>query len=208
MRNSVCAILLCLLITIGCSQGARERLKHWFFEVPEETKTQVIAHEPALQENGVPRLVVAESKYKSLHPPYVDRQCGSCHDAVNRMRARADLIDSCRSCHARYFGDEVGHFPVAQSECAACHDMHRSEHPALLKMSIYETCIECHDEAEDLSEEAHGGKGAENCIACHDAHFGTGKLLKKVRAGLSFDPRDTEREPIAQLTATENKLND
>ncbi|MCH7883719.1 MAG: hypothetical protein IIC01_00590 [Planctomycetes bacterium] len=94
------------------------------------------------------------------------------------MQVRTDLLDQCGQCHARYFGEEVGHAPVAAGQCAICHQPHRSDQPALLRMSILETCVECHDEPEDLSPAAHSGKSAENCTSCHDAHFGTGLLLK------------------------------
>ncbi|MCH8856034.1 MAG: hypothetical protein IIA03_07305 [Proteobacteria bacterium] len=94
------------------------------------------------------------------------------------MGTREDMLDACRKCHQRYFSNEVGHAPVTQGQCTECHDMHRSVELKLLKMSTFELCIECHEEPEDLSEEAHGGTDVERCTACHDAHFGSGMLLR------------------------------
>ena len=94
------------------------------------------------------------------------------------MQPRDNLTDACSVCHPRYFSPEVGHAPATDGECIECHEMHRSEHPALLKMPLYDMCIECHEEAEDLSQPAHQGEQAQRCTVCHDPHFGEGMLLK------------------------------
>ncbi len=94
------------------------------------------------------------------------------------MQPRADLLDSCRTCHERFFSEEVGHPPVAQGQCTECHNMHQTDQPFLLTMPTFDLCIECHDEPEDLSEPAHTVSEVERCTACHDPHFGSGMLLR------------------------------
>jgi predicted CXXCH cytochrome family protein len=174
------AILLAAAVSVGCSSAARERLKAWFFEIPPDIQPQALADNSADTASELPALPLPESKYVSLHPPYVTRDCQSCHDSAQRMAVRTDLADSCRVCHARYFGPEVGHAPVSQGQCGECHDMHRSPHSALLKRPMLLTCVECHDEPADLSEAAHSGPKVDQCTSCHDPHFGSGMLLRTV----------------------------
>jgi predicted CXXCH cytochrome family protein len=94
------------------------------------------------------------------------------------MQVLANLADACRPCHGRFFGDEVRHSPVADGECATCHEMHRSTLPYLLKQQAPDMCTECHDEPEDLSEDAHAAENVDHCTDCHDPHFGGDMLLK------------------------------
>lgn len=180
MRKFAWLMLFALIVAMGCSQTARDRFTHWFFEIPEGAPAQEASAQSSSASASYepPTLSVPEGKYKSVHGPVVKRDCTSCHDPNQRMHVREDMMDSCRVCHERYFGADVAHSPVEEQECAGCHEPHRSEHPYLLKQPVLETCTECHDGPEDLSEEAHSGENAENCTACHDAHFGEEMLLK------------------------------
>ncbi len=182
MRNYVGATAILLIICVGCSPGARERLKRWLFEIPDEGGPQAAA-EPSSAPEPAMLPVSAGTSFRSIHPPYLLRQCAKCHDRGSRMDPKAHYLEACRGCHARFFSEEVGHFPVVQGDCLACHDPHRTEHRKLLKQDLFDTCVDCHDEPEDLSEEAHSGEGVEHCTNCHDPHFGTGALLKAVKSG-------------------------
>lgn len=168
------------LVLLGCSIEARDRLKHFFFEVPGETPPSASTTDESTKPAAPPPDPPAApgTKFASMHPPFLQRKCGECHDAEARMTPRKDLLDSCKVCHQRHFTPEVGHSPVTQQQCLQCHDPHRSIQPALLKSAIYDLCLQCHDEPALLSPESHSGPDVEKCTACHDPHFGTGKLLK------------------------------
>lgn len=154
---------------------------HFFFEIPESSGASESTSMVVGVRSEVPKLVLPPSKFASHHPPYVRRECKNCHDADSRMQVRDDFLDQCRGCHERYFSDEVGHSPVAEGECITCHNPHRSVERSLLNMPVFDTCVDCHDEPEDLSESAHAGDNVENCIACHDPHFGIAPFLKSTR---------------------------
>lgn len=178
MPRTTLFVSLCLLVGIGCSYTARDRLRHFFFEVPVDSAGPHAVARSDAPPPAPPTLVVPPSKFRSVHPPYLERRCDECHKADRQMQVRTDMLSACQTCHARYFGDDVGHAPVGQGECLTCHDMHRSAQPRLLVMATFDLCIECHDEPEDLSEKAHSGNDVENCTRCHDAHFGKSPLLR------------------------------
>lgn len=176
-----CVIPVGLLVLLGCSPDARERAKHFFFEIPEETESDVASKHAAPSPEERSTSTLPPRKYASVHRPYKEQRCSSCHDSAQRMQVRSDLADACTACHPRYFSSEVAHGPVTDGECTACHHLHRSERPHLLKQRIVDMCAECHDPPEDLSEEAHSVENVENCTACHDPHFGEDMLLKTER---------------------------
>ncbi|MCH8253251.1 MAG: hypothetical protein IID36_12440 [Planctomycetes bacterium] len=182
MRTIAWLIPMGVVVTVGCSAAVRDRLAHFFFEIPDARSPA-----PAFDSSDDvavgaapdrPRLVLPPEKYKSVHPPVVMRQCDACHRTDRRMTVPDDTRTTCGQCHEDYFGDEVGHAPVSIGECLTCHKPHRSEFEHLLTMGVGDLCIECHDEAEDLSEDAHSRDGVEHCTTCHDPHFGAPPFIK------------------------------
>ncbi len=162
----------------GCSAAARDQLKRFFFEVPQDKGTSGASEGVTRGEENRPALALPTPRFASVHPPYKRRQCSGCHNPTRQMQVSDTLADACRPCHGRFFGEEVRHSPVADGECATCHEMHRSTLPNLLKLSMPDLCVDCHDEPEDLSEDAHGAGNVANCTGCHDPHFGGDMLLR------------------------------
>lgn len=180
MYRLCCAILAGSLIVWGCSSATRDRWMHVFFEIPSADSGAAAAPDrpTALELHEAFPTAAPASRFASVHPPFLTRECGECHDAARRMEVREDLLNTCESCHDDYFADSIEHFPVAEGQCLECHDPHRSDFDHLLKLPVYDACIECHDPPEDLSQPAHAGPDAKSCTACHDPHFGAAPMLK------------------------------
>jgi predicted CXXCH cytochrome family protein len=177
------ATLLVGAVVLGCAASSRERLEHFFFDVPSDVDR---AAGSTGTEASVPQrqaVRVAGRTFQSVHPPFAERACDVCHDPRRQMRPREDLADECESCHDRYFTEAAAHFPVAEGDCAVCHDMHRSRYAALLRNPVNAICTDCHGEIEDLSVEAHGAHAKSSCTLCHDPHFGSGMFLKPNHPG-------------------------
>jgi predicted CXXCH cytochrome family protein len=172
MNRMVWMILPVLgIAALGCSQAARDRMMHFFFEIPPaETPTAGQAADQGESVAKPEKLQLPPSQFQSVHSPFAQRACLKCHDQQRRMLVREDARKQCEACHPRYFSDEVKHDAVSGGACADCHLPHRSVQLHLLKMPVYETCIECHDE-DDVSG-AHEDQDIKNCSTCHDAHFG------------------------------------
>lgn len=200
LTPALLALVGATALVASCSPATKDRLMHFFFEIPDEAGNETnqsqttndsnnhsatdrtaastesgeysaIEQAPEFASNGGPVI-------RSIHPPVAQRKCQACHNPDQRMRVRDTMIDDCRDCHQRYFSDEVGHPPVEREECLKCHDPHQTRHVALLKKETFNVCMTCHKKPERLSEEMHSRPDVQNCTACHDPHFGQGFRLK------------------------------
>jgi len=171
------------MAAVACSVESRERLKHFFFEVPDNGPPSDApadgAPTPAAHAafGGTwPRYVV------SRHRPFAERRCGVCHDAERGNAPLEDQITACTSCHTEYFRyRRYGHGPAALNQCGYCHDMHTSRWDGLLKQPESELCVSCH--AAQYSKEAtatyHASIEAKTCTDCHEPHYADNPGLLK-----------------------------
>jgi predicted CXXCH cytochrome family protein len=200
MYKFSCTMLAVSLVVWGCTSASRNRWMNVLFEIPETEN----APAPAADAHATPEPSAAvrtgfpvhqpENRFASAHPPFVTRDCAQCHNLSDRMKARDDLLTTCKVCHADYFAERVEHFPVKEGQCFECHDPHRSERDHLLTLSVLDGCLQCHDPPEDLSQPAHGAAGVENCTACHDPHFGPAPMLK-ASSSIAVPPAPPESTP-------------
>jgi predicted CXXCH cytochrome family protein len=69
------------------------------------------------------------------------------------------------------------HCPVAQGQCAECHDSHKSSREHLLKKAGQALCLNCHDRKDVSAIKAHAAIGDGDCTMCHDPHRSDNKAL-------------------------------
>ncbi len=168
-------LTIALITVIGCSEVARDRLMHFFFEVPDPAVMDRDASTtPSVGAHANPMPALAASTPTDgwiLHPPYEMQQCTECHVADSGMSFDASIDTACRQCHAPFFeSSRRPHMEDLDTECRACHHPHRSEVSALLRIPQPDLCWECHpaDLAETPPHAAAAGRG---CTECHEVHY-------------------------------------
>lgn len=168
-------LTIALITVIGCSEGARDRLMHFFFEVPDPAAIDGHASTaaPAVAvADPMPALATARpTDGWILHPPYEMQQCTECHVADAGMSFDASIDTACRQCHAPFFeSTRRPHMEDLDTECRACHHPHRSEESALLRSPQPDLCWECHP-AELAETPTHAAAAGRSCTECHEVHY-------------------------------------
>lgn len=170
------------LICLGCSPATRRNVASYIFDgipappIPEEYCASWLA---AKQEQASPAKK-EEKKQGSVHPPYKEKKCKSCHDTSKPGGLLAPRRDICLLCHDYIVKGAYGHAPAVTGECLACHLPHDSVFPYLLKQEKAKLCVSCHTErrvAQGLHEQV--AKAGILCSDCHNPHAGNVKYLLK-----------------------------
>ncbi len=162
------------LFAVACAPDSRDRMMHFFFEIPDKTTDAGPAATPgSVAANDTafggkwPQHVV------SRHPPFLERRCQVCHDPDNSNTPRVDQLTGCKACHPKLFEyRRYGHGPAVNGSCVLCHNMHLSLQDALLQSPQAQLCTSCHA-AQDGSEALdtyHRDIESRDCTACHDPH--------------------------------------
>lgn len=141
-----------------------------------------------------------ETNIHVVHKPVYEKGCLECHDAhhsKNLALLKEPLGSaSCLNCHQK-LKNEMGHATHGHAKifekksCLNCHSPHgKTGHPALLKKSVTDTCLTCHDDNPNLKawksqpSMRHGAiaknqVAAPECTNCHSVHGNSNRALLK-----------------------------
>lgn len=119
-------------------------------------------------------------EHEVLHMPV--EACDNCHestgvphpqDGEKGFKLIDQMPDLCFYCHEEPVTKTNGHQPVERKDCLACHDVHGSSEPTLLKLSEQELCLNCHQGIRQLISRQnipHSAIPGGGCTLCHQAH--------------------------------------
>ncbi len=177
-------VLAGILLLCACTPEKKYRALSFFFDgVPNPSARGKLAENATEEEKAAATSDAGEAArkaqrargeaekevYRSQHPPYVRRECESCHDRTSKNLLVTSKRKLCFNCHDenKFTGPYV-HGPVAAGACLMCHQPHRSTQPALLLKSTPKLCLQCHDKKEVFANENH--EGVTDCLECHQPH--------------------------------------
>jgi predicted CXXCH cytochrome family protein len=170
----------------GCGDAARDRIQRFFFDVPPATASSADSGAPAARGRdawGRRRARTIETRFASRHPPFLRRQCASCHDARAGFQPFQDVRGVCAECHADVVAPRaVVHGPSASGACCFCHDPHRAPLPKLLHDRDPQLCLSCHEMTGFPECSGRRSGVVAGCLPCHEPHGADEPYLLKPRS--------------------------
>ena len=124
----------------------------------------------------------------STHPlRFGSMTCSDCHDPHNGdndyLLTEATVNDTCFTCHAEKRGPYLWEHAPASEDCSLCHNVHGSNHPALLTRRPPLLCQQCHSAAghpstaftgEDINDDFNNRfLLSRSCLNCHSQVHGS-----------------------------------
>jgi len=181
------------LTALNCSTATRDRLAHFFFEIPTTTAPAEDERPPSRVAPPARRAVTAAGPFESVHRPFAQRRCFDCHDSQAGQSLIQPWADKCASCHTTTMNPgPVLHGPFGALACNECHLPHASALPALLRQPEPDLCLACHEPTLVRNETYHADI-ASACTACHHPHGGADyRLLRSERLAEYGKPSDGE----------------
>jgi predicted CXXCH cytochrome family protein len=168
----------------GCSTPKNYKILSFFFDgVPNPvSEPAVLAADTVDQPVAAgesPQVLVQNTATKiQPHPPYHDRQCGSCHDQSVMGKLLKPLPELCYQCHEDFDTKyKAVHGPVGGGQCNMCHSPHMSANQHLLTRTEKALCLYCHDPITVLNDSYHADANDIDCIVCHNPHGGENRNL-------------------------------
>jgi predicted CXXCH cytochrome family protein len=181
-KAKAAALAVIVLLCLGCSQATRRNVASYIFDgvpappLPEEYCASWLA---AKQEQAGQSKKEAK-EHGSVHRPYQEKKCKSCHDTSKPGGLIAPPRALCLMCHGNIVKGAYGHAPAVSGDCLACHLPHDSVFPSLLKHEKDKICVSCHMErrvAQGLHDRV--AKAGIVCFDCHSPHAGNVKYFLK-----------------------------
>jgi predicted CXXCH cytochrome family protein len=175
---SVLTVVLILIYLSGCSTAKNYKTLSFFFDgvakkaIVTESKSNDSINNPdtlLLAQNAGAK----PNTQSSIHPPYQDRQCNSCHDQSKMGKLVKSPPELCYQCHEDFNSKyKIVHGPVGGGQCTQCHNPHMSANKNLLVRTNQSLCFYCHDSKQVMETEAHLTIKDSECTVCHNPHGG------------------------------------
>ena len=170
-------------ILVSCSPKFSNNLLSFFFDgvpVPDTTVKSSLP-EPSKEEmtGDIFRPVPIEFlKDNTIHYPYGEKDCYSCHDEKSKTELVLAQPDLCYICHEDYSQKyKAVHGPVEAGYCTSCHNPHKSERPKLLIRSGNDICLDCHEKLTVMKNVEHSDIADAECTLCHNPHGGENRFI-------------------------------
>lgn len=166
----------------GCSAQTKEKFLRTFFDGVPPVKETVLFPASDSKVRAAKEIEVKPAITKEpavfFHPPFLEKQCDSCHDTKFSQKLTLVGKDLCFTCHDDFTKNKkIVHVPVSEGACTDCHDPHQSPNRFFLKKSLPQICFSCHDEKDIKANPAHEGKNI--CTECHNPHTSNEEKLLK-----------------------------
>jgi predicted CXXCH cytochrome family protein len=175
---SAIPVIFFLIYLSGCSITHNYKALSFFFDgVPDPAKKSANSLNDSISRPD--SLAIAQNTLGKtgpqmiVHPPYQDKQCGSCHDQSTMGKLIKTPPALCYQCHED-FNDKykIVHGPVGGGYCTQCHNPHMSNTKDLLIRTGQTLCFHCHDTQQIAETEAHRTIKDTDCSECHNPHGG------------------------------------
>ncbi len=129
---------------------------------------------------------------ETIHPPFEDGDCTTCHAAAGSADPFATITSQdrlCGDCHEEQVAASRDasspHVSAGGGSCTACHNPHGGDGSSMLLRDEQSVCLSCHDPGGSSSGEegryrthAEGREGGDlACTTCHAPHGGEQGLL-------------------------------
>jgi len=188
-KRSHTVILTIILLSLGsilaCSPTVRYNVMSTIFDdVPNPNEVEFTVALDTLDQMDT-TMVLATVNTQPVnkfmyHPPYQQKECGSCHDQ-NSMGALVNTQPQlCYQCHDNQDQTQpFVHGPAAGGYCTSCHSPHMAEENHLLHKKGNELCFNCHDSALIANNNKHNEWEATGCITCHSPHSSKNRFMLK-----------------------------
>ena len=183
-RTRATILILVLILCVSCSVKEHHQTLAFFFDgVPDPNLSAQTVEERAVENDSAPddRAVdegrnASKQQVQSVHSPYQERACDSCHDRSSSSFLTAPADELCFLCHdSEPFEMAYVHGPVAVAACTACHQPHQSKEPYLLLNPVMDVCMSCHAKADVEQNDNHDMETV--CTECHNPHSGEDPYL-------------------------------
>ncbi len=181
MNKGILLGIACVVgLICGCDPVTTHKISTIFFEgVPSMPPAEQYCHEYHEKKAAEERDAAAHKKPEevgpagSIHPPYEEKQCDSCHDQTKQSGLIKPRNEICFICHPDIISGYYVHGPASVGGCLDCHDPHSTAYPSLLKVDKKTLCAGCHQEKR-TAEGLHARAVANGmlCMDCHNPHSG------------------------------------